>query len=155
MFLRREAPRSTRQRCASPRRRAHSTLERYSVPQVLFVVRSPWGFHRCFSWTRLLTCTIAAQRVAPMVLTVLKTVQVPQLQSIDKFVVISVVVVQRQVPMVLTVAETRGDSTGSAVAVHQQIRRHPCRLCATTGAHGPDCAEVRGDSKGAFLGQSC
>ena len=49
-------------------------------------------------------------------------------------------------------AETRGDSTGSAVAVHGQIRRHSCRRCATTGAHGPDCAEDHGGSTGAFLG---
>ena len=82
------------------------------------------------------------------------------------------VVVQRQVSMVFTVqrtkfhrcrswrfpllfndlgldcAEARGVSTGSAVAVHQQIRRHPCRFCPTADAHGPDC----GDSTGAFLG---
>ena len=54
-----------------------------------------------------------------MVLTVLKTVQVPQLQFIDKFVDIPVVVF------------------------------------ATTDAHGPDFAETRGDSTGAFLGHGC
>ena len=46
------------------------------------------------------------QRQVPMVLTVQRPVeipQVPQLQFIDKFVDIPVVVVQRHVPMVLTV----------------------------------------------------
>ena len=48
-------------------------------------------------------------------------------------------------------AETRGDSTGSTVAVHRQIRRHPCGCFATTGAHGPVSAETRGDSTGLQL----
>ena len=61
------------------------------------------------------------------------------------------VLIQRQVPLVLTVQRPVEIPQDSAVAVHQQIRRHPCRLCPTTGAHGLDC----GDSTGAFLGQGC
>ena len=47
-----------------------------------------------------------------------------------------------------TSAENR---SGSAVAVHRQFRRHPCRCCATTGYHGPVCTETR-DPTGAFRG---
>ena len=92
---------------------------------------------------------------------------VPQLLFIDKFVDIPVVVVQRQAPMVPTLQKpveipqvlfldkvvdmhvrcaTRGahglycaeNRLGSAVAVHRQIRRHPCRVEEAD----PNCASV-------------
>ena len=101
---------SSSQLCASPRRWC-------SVPQVLFVVRSPWAFHSCRSWTRLLTCPLLCNERCPW-----------------------------------------------SCLCRSPWKSHSCRswtrlvtfpLFSTTGAHGPDCAEICGDSTGAFLGQGC
>ena len=68
-----------------------------------------------------------------MVSTVLKTVQVPQLLFIDKFVDILVVVVQRQVAMVLTVQQKLVEIP----QVHLLDKIVDILVCcATTGAHG-------------------
>ena len=68
-----------------------------------------------------------------MVSTVLKTVQVPQLLFIDKFVDILVVVVQRQVAMVLTVQQNLVEIP----QVHLLDKIVDILVCcATTGAHG-------------------
>ena len=55
--------------------------------------RIPWRFNRCRSWTELLTCPLFLQRLVPMVLTVQRPVEIPQVHFLDKFVDISVVVV--------------------------------------------------------------
>ena len=73
-----------------------------------------------------------------------KPVEIPHVLFLDKVVVMLVCCTTRGAHG-LNCAENR---SGSAVAVHRQIRRHLCRCCATTDAHGPDFAETRGDSTG-------
>ena len=72
-----------------------------------------------------------------MVLTVPKTVQVPQLQFIDKFVDIPVVVLQRQAPMVPTLQKP--------VEIPEVLFLDKVAemlvYCTTRGAHGPDFGE--------------
>ena len=77
------------------------------VPMVLTVQRPVETFRSCSSSTNSATSlSLLSQRQVPMVLTVqrpLETSQLPQVQFIDKFGGISVVVDQRQEPMVLAV----------------------------------------------------
>ena len=82
-----------------------------------------------------------------MVLTVRRFVEIPQVHLLDKIVDVLVCCATTGAHG-FTSAENR---SGSAVAVHRQFRRHPCRCCATTGYHGPVCTETR-DPTGAFRG---
>ena len=80
------------------------------------------------------------------VLAVQNPVEIPLLQALDKVVGVPVVV-QRQVPTVQTVQKTV-----EVVEIHR-CGSWTCPLFSTTGAHGPDRAEARGDITVADRGQ--
>ena len=82
-----------------------------------------------------------------MVLTVLKTVQVPHLHFIDKFVDALSSLCNDGRPMVLTV---RKPVEIQQVPILDKVLDMPV-CCSTTGAHVLDCAEARRDSTVAVL----
>ena len=114
-------------------------------------LQRPWGFRRCFSLTRLLTCSFVVRRQVLMVLTVLKTVQDPQLQFIDNFVASLSLFVQRQALLVLTmqnsVEKQQLQIFDKVVDMPAVVQRQASVILIVQKA--------RADSTGACLGQGC
>ena len=108
-------------------------------------VRKPVEIPQLQFLARLFTCPLLFHRQVLMVPTVQNTVEdpavFPQVQILDKVVDLPVVV-RRQVPMVLTVL--RPVEIPQVYFLDKAVDMLVC--CATTGAHGLNCAENRSGS---------
>ena len=94
------------------------------VPTVQKTVEDPAVFPQLQILDKVVDLPVVVRRQVPMVLTVQRPVETPHSHFLDK-VVDMLVCCATTGAHGLNCAENR---SGSAVAVHRQIRRHPCRV---------------------------